>query len=214
MTIQNQSKEHPYPGEWNHIADFLEDTLGREQSQDFHQWCKQSVEAQRFNEWSTDPALVLVGPPGSGKGLIQTIVSELLGGVTSANSFLDNRYTDHFPVREILTAAMRSPHIVIEDIPWMEMAEAARIIDLPYHPFHPATENRRRGLTTPFIRVSISLEDESLPTLIEASNPERLLILRTRTPGYYVGEEFADFLESEILPFTYFLMRELELKTI
>jgi ABC-type antimicrobial peptide transport system ATPase subunit len=54
--------------------------VGQDQVDTFHGWIKSSVEALRAGRQQQQQALAICGPPGCGKSLLQSIITDMLAG--------------------------------------------------------------------------------------------------------------------------------------
>ncbi len=157
----------PAPGDWPVLAQLLNRLLGPEQLVYFHGWMKQGYRSVSTNQWMAGQVLVLAGPRGAGKSLVQRLITKMLGGrVAKPYQFLTDKTTfngDHFGAE----------HLMIEDeaeSPEIRVRRhlGANIKAMAVNEDHSCQARYQSAVAlTPRWRVSISLNDE----------PERLLVL-------------------------------------
>lgn len=144
------------------LADNAHDQLGV-----FYHWLKCGHQAVSSGMWSPGQVMVLAGPVGAGKSLIQTIITKLLGG-RSAHPY--QYMTDRTPFNSSL---MGAEHLVIEDENESVDIRSRRAFGAKIKAFAANREQHCHGKNedactlTPIWRVSVSLND----------TPERILVL-------------------------------------
>jgi len=166
----------PAKGEWPLIDAVLRGLLAHEdhdQRAHFHGWMKVGEAALRARQAQPGQVLVLAGPRECGKSLLQSIITEILGG-RSAKPF--QYMTGVTPFNSDLFAG---EHLVMEDDqPFTTLAArrdfGSRIKDMTVNRDQRLHAKGRDALILrPFWRVSFSLNDESenlmaLPPLDES----------------------------------------------
>jgi hypothetical protein len=72
----------PVPGDWSMLKDVIEGVLGGDKEQVVHflGWLKFGYEALRVGRRQPGQVVVFCGPHGSGKSLVQHVVTQVLGG--------------------------------------------------------------------------------------------------------------------------------------
>ena len=159
----------PKAGCWNTLRAVLDGLLGDDPNQlpCLYGWLKQADRSLRAGKFTPGQALCIAGPAGSGKSLLQSLITKILGG-RSAKPFLalsgkTSFNADHFSAE----------HLVIEDdIASVDIRARRELgsgiknitvnVSQSCHPKH-----KTQITLTPFWRLSISVNEE----------PENLLIL-------------------------------------
>jgi hypothetical protein len=157
----------PVEGKFPIIAQLLNAMLGCEQRKYFDGWLKIAIQSLYDREHRTGQALVLAGPPASGKSLLQQLITVALGGragkpyryMTKGSAFNGELFG--------------CEHLMLED----EMASTdirarrdfgAKIKEITANRDQSAHGKQVQAITlTPFWRLSISVNSE----------PENLMIL-------------------------------------
>jgi hypothetical protein len=157
----------PTEGRFPVIAQLLNAMLGCEQRKYFDGWLKIAIQSLYDREHRTGQALVLAGPPASGKSLLQQLITVALGGragkpyryMTKGSAFNGELFG--------------CEHLMLED----EMASTdirarrdfgAKIKEITANRDQSAHGKQLQAITlTPFWRLSISVNSE----------PENLMIL-------------------------------------
>jgi len=166
----------PVPGEWPLLDAVLSGLLvvdDTDQRQHFHGWMKVAEAALRARQPQPGQVLVLAGPRECGKSLIQSVITEILGG-RSAKPF--QYMTGLTPFNSDLFAG---EHLVMEDDqPFTTLAArrdfGSKIKDMTVNRDQRLHAKGRDALVLrPFWRVSFSLNDEpenlmALPPLDES----------------------------------------------
>jgi hypothetical protein len=160
----------PKPGDWGLLEKVLQNLFNdpvHDQRPYVKGWLKIAVEALQGNQRRPGQALAIAGARGSGKSLIQNVITEILGG-RSAKPF---RYmTGGTDFNSELCGA---EHLMIEDeIASTDMRTrrhfGARIKDFTVNEVQSLHQKNRPAVSVrPFWRLSITLNDQ----------PEDLLIL-------------------------------------
>jgi hypothetical protein len=175
----------PLAGEFPVLLDFLHGLLGDPDGRQLVQlmgWLKVAIESLSTGNHRPGQALVLVGPAGCGKSLLQKLITVLLGGrcakpyqvMTKGTSFNKDLFG--------------AEHLMIEDEQPSHDIRARRafgtsIKDLTVNTdqrFHP--KHRDAMILRPFWRLSVSLNDEPenlqvLPPMDE-SIEDKIIILK------------------------------------
>lgn len=167
----------PKLGSWSSISALIDGLVGTDpqhgvaQKETLFGWLQVAYDALRARKRQPGQALALAGPIQSGKSLLQTLVTEILGG-RSAKAF---RYmTGGTPFNSELFGA---EHLMLEDEHATSDSRArsqlgASIKSISANEVHSCHAKGREAVNLrPFWRLSISLNDE----------PERLLVLPTLT---------------------------------
>ena len=169
LVTESPSLIDPSAGDWPVLRAFLTGLLGGDDEQPivFMAWAKFAVKALRFSNRQPGQALVLAGPAGCGKSLLQGLITEILGGRSAkAALFLTGR-------TDFNAELFGAEHLVLEDeFMSTKISERQRlgagVKALAVNELHPC---HRKGSTIvnlrPLWRVSISVNDD----------PEALLVL-------------------------------------
>ena len=156
----------PKQGNWPLLQTFLDNLLG-DLTKYLFGWLKIAMGALRSGQWNPGQALVLAGPAGCGKSLLQMLITEMLGGrVAKPYRYMRDK-------TEFNGELFGAEHLMIED----EVASTdirtrrnfgARIKEITVNQTQSHHGKNHQAITlTPFWRLTISLNDE----------PENLLIL-------------------------------------
>ncbi len=184
----------PVKGEWGTIRALVEGLLGTgrpagtDQTDFFYSWCKVAYESLRDGDpgnWRPGHAMILAGPRGSGKSLLQTkLVTPLLGGrEADPQKFLfgsDDFNGDCFAAEHLNLGEVPSSQKTVDRIALAETIK--QIVATPLA--------RMRLMRTepwsvhPFWRLTISLNDDpdklrSLPP-ISSDYGDKVLIFHTK----------------------------------
>lgn len=197
--------------------------LGLKQLLTFHYWLKAAVKALREGRHEQAQVLVLCGEAGSGKSLLQALITEMLGGRAAK----PERYmTSKTPFNAELFEA---EHLMLEDeftgtkkVDRSKLGAEIKKMTVSTR-LQSCHRKSRTAVNLPvFWRVTISLNDEpeSLQMLppLDASIEDKLILLRvTKSPMPMPNntaeekEAFWHQLVSEIPAFLHFLLNELEI---
>lgn len=208
----------PEEGCWPTLHTVLEGLLGEDPNQlpCLYGWLKQAYSSLRSGNLMYGQALCVAGPAGCGKSLLQTLITQILGG-RSAKPYLaltgkTSFNADHFA----------GEHLMIEDEVASVDIRARRefgsaikkITANETQSCHP--KNKTALILTPFWRLSITVNDEPvnlhiLPPL-EDGIEDKLIILKARkspmpmpTGAPAERRAFWDRLESELPAFIHYL---------
>jgi hypothetical protein len=154
----------PKEGEWPTLKALIENQLDAEQRLYWHSWLKlsleQLIECIEFGRVTYGQVMILAGPRGCGKSLLQLLITEVLGG-RSGSPFAFMVKDTPFN-RELFGYE----HQKIEDEqPHKDMKSRVRFGDalkqVTATVTHPCFGKNRDGLTlTPYWRASLSVNDE------------------------------------------------------
>lgn len=165
----------PVEGACETIISFLLTLLGEDGSLRFRLWLKFGYEALRENQRRHGQALVLCGPSGKGKSVLQSkiITAVLAGREADPKSYLSGK-------TDFNSELIASEHLKIEEIPSSvryddRLLLGEKIKELCVnHSQRLHEKNKVAGTVKPQWRVSISLNNE----------PERLKCLPPLTPDF------------------------------
>ncbi len=165
----------PVEGECETIISLLLTLLGEDGSLRFRLWLKFGYEALRENQRRHGQALVLCGPSGGGKSVVQSkiITAVLAGRQADPKSYLNGK-------TDFNSELIASEHLKIEEIPSSvryddRLLLGEKIKELCVnHSQRLHEKNKVAGTVKPQWRVSISLNNE----------PERLKCLPPLTPDF------------------------------
>ncbi len=165
----------PVPGGCETILGFINTLLGEDEGQRFLLWLKFGYEAVKNEYRQPGQCLVLVGPSGKGKGVLQTyIITPILGGgEADPKKWLsgDEKFNEDM---------IESEHLKIEEIPSSHRYDDRLMFGERIKEMVVNQSQRNRGMhkkavaVRPQQRLSISLNDE----------PERLKCLPPLTPDF------------------------------
>jgi hypothetical protein len=176
ILVTSQAKViEPKPGDWPTLEKLFTNLLGHEefepysesQIEAFYGWLKIAYNAFRAHRFQPGQALALAGPVDCGKSLVQSLITEILGGRSAkAAMFLQGR-------TDFNAELFAAEHLILEDEAAstyhkdrMTLGTAIKnLIANRVHACHP--KNRQIVNLAPWWRLSISLNDR----------PERLLVL-------------------------------------
>jgi hypothetical protein len=212
-------------GEWPLLRQVIENQFRDPDSPDqalyYYAWLRAAVNALYTENRKYGQALVLAGPKGCGKSLLQGIITELLGG-RSAKPFRYMMGGTNFN-RELFGAE----HQMIEDEAAstdprvrMRFGSAIKMVTATHeHSCHG--KGREAVMLTPFWRLTISVNDEPQNLMIlppmEDSLTDKLIVLRsvkhpmpmpTETPEQEAA--FWKALTAELPAFVHWLRFEFE----
>ena len=160
----------------------LKNLLGEDQLPYFYGWLKVGITALRAGRRRPGQALVIAGPAGCGKSLVQNMITKLLGGrsakpyqyMTGGTAFNSELFTaEHLMIEdEAASFDLRIRRALGNNIKGCVVNESQRC--------HP--KNRQALTLYPFWRLSITLNDEAeslivLPPLDE-SLQDKMMLLR------------------------------------
>jgi hypothetical protein len=164
----------PQPGKWTILNAFLVNLLaapdepyGEEQFNVFFGWIRTAYQALSEHRFQPGQALAIAGPVDSGKSLLQSLITEILGGRSAkAMLYLQGRTDFNGELFE-------AEHLILEDEAAStshrdRMTLGASLKNLIANRIHPCHAKHRQIVNlAPWWRVSLSLNDR----------PERLLVL-------------------------------------
>lgn len=158
----------PQKGEWDMLRGILENMLGTVQVVYLYGWLKMALQMFKEQTWMAGQALVLCGPPASGKNLLAFLIQKLFGGREPGKpyDFMTQGTTFNGDVigAELLTIEDEVTHTNLKK----RLAFGAKIKGLAVNKAHRVHKKFMNGITaTPLQRLVISLNDE----------PERVIIL-------------------------------------
>jgi hypothetical protein len=208
----------PVKGDWSTILSVLENLLG-DQLDYFHGWMKTALESQRQHVSRPGQALAFAGERDSGKSLVQSLITETLGGRMARPYLYMSGQTafngDWFSCE----------HLAIEDEqPYTDIKSrrnfGTKIKEVTAIDEPNAHKKYREGLTLPvFWRLTISVNDETENLLIlppmDDSIIDKLIIFKAHKkpmpmPTATAQEriEFRTKLSQELPAYIYYLLHE------
>lgn len=160
----------PKEGEWRIIEQIIDGMFNRgqvDQRPYFYGWLHHALCMYHSGRWMPGQVLVLAGEPGSGKSLVQDILTEVFGGRSA--------YPYHFLTKgtDFNADLFPAEHLVINDEAEGKDYRARRALGAGLKQYavveaHRYHQKQRTALTLlPRWRVSVSVNDE----------PERLMVL-------------------------------------
>lgn len=157
----------PEPGNWSMLGSILKNLLGEEQLTYFYGWLKVALQMFDQKTWMAGQALVLCGPPQSGKNLLTYLVQKLFGGREPGKpyDYMTQKTTFNADLvgSELLTIEDEVSHTDIK----ARRAFGARIKDLAVNKSRRLHKKYADGLTVvPLQRLIISLNDEAERVMI------------------------------------------------
>jgi len=219
----------PSQGGWRIFNQFLANLLGGpdepygdEQLTVFYGWIRTGYQALIEHRFQPGQALAVAGPVNSGKSLLQSLITEILGGRSAkAMPYLQGRTDFNGELFE-------AEHLVLEDEAASTLhrdritlgASLKNLIANRIHPCHP--KHRQIVNLAPWWRVSLSLNDRPerllvLPSLSEDIADKIILLRASKYPMPMEAvtaeqkEIFWKTLVSELPAFIWWLLNEFEL---
>jgi hypothetical protein len=208
----------PVDGRWDNFKAFLSMLLD-DQARYFCAWMKVAYKAIDTGlPWHVGQLLAVAGPPGSGKSVLQSFITPMLGGrVSSPFDYISSATNFN---AEIFGAE----HGLIGDVNHEQTHKARRMLgaaikNLVAEPVQKIHAKGKTGITlTPFLRVSLSLNDnpDSLTILpsFDSDVVGKIILLRARATDWKkLTARFANWhawfakVESELPAFLYHLRR-------
>ena len=190
LVVSTPKLIQPAPGESETILSFLQTLLGDDGSLRFRLWLKIGYEALRANQRRHGQALVLCGPSGKGKSVLQSkiITAVLAGREADPKSYLSEK-------TDFNSEMIASEHLKIEEIPSSvryddRLTLGERIKELCVNHSQRLHEKNKVAVTVkPQWRLSISLNDEPerlrcLPPLTTDFR-DKLLLLKTSKEDFF-----------------------------
>lgn len=172
----------PKEGRWDTLKEFFT-TLLQDEAKYFYAWLKIAVTSlRRGHPWAVGQLLAVAGPPGSGKSVLQSLITPLLGGrVSSPYTYLSAGTNFN---AEIYAAE----HGLIGDVnhaidPRARRNFGAAIKKLVAEPVHYLHAKGRTPITlTPFLRLTLTLNDDPQALLVlpsfDSDVQDKILLLR------------------------------------
>jgi hypothetical protein len=209
---------------WDHIHMILEGLFGHDPIQltMFYGWIKRGAEALRSGKHQPGQALAIAGPPGSGKSLLQNLITQMLGGRAAKGGGFMKGSSDFNA--HLFTAE----HIMIED-EHMSTAHSARTafgaliknmtVSAEVQGCHG--KNKTEIMLKPWWRISITLNDDAealriLPPMDEHIKDKLILLsgkefpMPMDTSNADKREAFWKILMSELPGFMDYVLNEFE----
>ena len=188
LVTQSPRFIEPKPGKWPILRAVIDGMLQDEKDKKFNQahyfygWTKIALEALRAGQPRPGHALVFAGPAGSGKSLLQNLITRLFGGRSA------RPYKFMTEKTEFNSDLFRSEHLMIEDEQASTDIRARRNVGAQIKIITANEEKRCEAKyriavdLLPFWRLSISVNDEPenlmvLPP-IDDSIEDKLILLR------------------------------------
>jgi len=180
----------PVPGDCETILGFIKTLLGEDEGQRFLLWLRFGYEAVKNGYRQPGQCLVLVGPSGKGKGVLQTyIITPILGGgEADPKKWLsgDEKFNEDM---------IESEHLKIEEIPSSHRYDDRLMFGERIKEMVVNQSQRSRGMhkkavaVRPQQRLSISLNNElerlkCLPPLTP-DFVDKLLLLKTSSEDFF-----------------------------
>jgi Family of unknown function (DUF5906) len=206
-------------GQWQLIERLLTGLLGAEQLPYFHSWMKWALLALRDQSFAPGHFLIIMGPPGCGKTLLQEkLISPMLGcGPTICADYLTGR-------TDFNADLFQSFHLMISDgLAFSGFQErkqyTERVKQLIANSEQRLHAKYQNGLMIPFCcRLSCSLNlsaIESLP-LLEKGMDDKLLLLRANEHSHlpsadFPRKEYEAQIASELPAYADFLLNHWEI---
>jgi hypothetical protein len=209
----------PEYGEWKTIESLIKGLLNdenRNQIPYLFSWLKTAYESISTKKLRPGQALAFCGPANSGKSLLQTIITEIIGGRA------EKPYRYMTGTTEFNGSLFHAEHLMIEDDPAGTDLRVRRAFGSQIKQITATEIQRCRSLyrealiLTPFWRLTISINDEPenlmvLPP-IDDSIEDKIIIFKTYSndmPMFSESNEerilFLKQLKSEIPAFLYYL---------
>ena len=171
----------PAPGEWPTLRSIFDGLLGDEQARYFYGWLQVGLLAIRAERQRGGQALVLAGPPQCGKSLLQSLITEMLGGRDA------RPYSSMTGKTDFNSELFGSESLVIEDEaasgdPRVRKVFGAEIKKVTVNKGHRAHRKNREALSLrPVWRLTISLNNDvtSLQVLpqLDAGILDKIMLL-------------------------------------
>lgn len=167
LVTQSPKLVIPKKGEFPLLQGILTNLLREEQLTYFYSWLHLSLQMFYARQWQPGQVLAIAGPPGSGKSLIQSVLTEVFGGREEAPYEYMMGKTDFN--QELFTAE----HLVIDDAAESRDIRTRREFGARIKSFSVVKKQRCHGKhatalgLTPLWRMTITLNDD----------PERLMVL-------------------------------------
>ncbi len=211
----------PECGPWPTFEALITNLLGEDQVLYFKGWMKMAITALRRGKLRPGQVLVLAGPAGCGKSMLQNFVTKLLGGRSA------KPYQYMTGGTQFNSELFHAEHLMIEDEAASFDFRVRRQLGANIKAFvvnqdqrcHP--KNRPALMLKPFWRMSITLNDEPeslmvLPPLDE-SLQDKMLLLRAHSATMPMPTEtleqwgaFMTVLDAELPHFVHHLLNQFE----
>ena len=208
----------PEEGQWPLFRTFLEQLL-RDQARYFCAWIKWALESVRRGlPWSPGQMLAIAGPPGCGKSFLQSLITPMLGGrVSKPYQFLTGKSNFNAEI-------FGSEHAMIADeVPEKDHKSrrnfGSGLKNLVANKEQAiATKNKTPITLTPFLRVTMTLNDNAdsllvLPPLDSEVEDKIILLRATAVKFPWPSKRFPDSqsfhraIEAELPAFLFHLRR-------
>jgi hypothetical protein len=221
LVTQSPRLIEPCAGDFTTIRTVIDNLLNDgtvDQTPYFYGWLKIAYESVRARKLMPGQALALAGPKGSGKSLLQNLITEILGGrVGKPYQFMTGGTNFNSEI-------FASEHLMIEDESASIDIRARRHLSSAIKNItvnttqrcHP--KNRTAITLTPFWRLSISLNEEPenlmvLPPIDESLSDKIMLLKAFKKPMPMASddscerEKFWNQLKGELPAFLDFLVK-------
>jgi len=209
----------PVSGKWNSLCLFLEELLGDEQKEWLLGWLHWALAALYANRYRAGQVVVLCGPRDSGKTLLASLITEMLGGRSASPLAYLTGKTDF---NGELAGAV---HLLIDD-DWADSDPRVRrqfgahlrgYVAARTQRLHP--KNKQALSITPLWRVSMLLNDDpsSLTVLpqLEESIQDKITLLKATKAALPADDDDPDREEkiwrcftAELPALVYYLLHE------
>lgn len=208
----------PKEGKWPWLTKFFDELLG-DQKKYFFAWIKWAlVTLRKGAPWSPGQAFAIAGPVGCGKSFLQSLITPMLGNRASKPyDYLigEEKYNDE---------VFGSEHGIIGDeVPLLDI-RSRRNVGSALKDLVVNKEQSIRGMykspttLTPFLRVSISLNDDpesllALPPLDSDVKDKLIIVKATQVKFPWPSDRFPDSrsyfstLKDELPAFLFWLIR-------
>jgi hypothetical protein len=211
----------PQPGDWPILRQLLEGML-EDQLAYLLGWLKVSIESLRSGQTRPNQILVLAGPAGSGKSLVQNLITEMLGGrVGKPYRYMAGDTSFNGDLVE-------SEHLAVEDeVSSTNIAArrhfGSRVKEFTVNEVQSCHAKYRQALSLkPFWRVTVSVNDEPenlmiLPPMDDSLLDKFILLKAALQPMPMATQSlrqrkiFWDKLLSELPAFIRFLLQEFQI---
>lgn len=175
----------PAPGSWDTLAAIFEGLLGAEQCRWFYLWAKVAIEAVRHCRYRPGQVLIVAGPAGCGKNLLQSIITAFLGGrAAKPFRYLCGR-------TEFNSETFVAEHLVIQDEsassdPRVRKKFGSEIKGLAVNELQSCHRKGCEALElTPIWRLSITLNDDPTSLMVlpqwEDMLADKLMLFHARS---------------------------------